>query len=726
MPGLLIQQSPKGVARGREGDSLFIHLTLTGLPSEYGELANALLGTIKSRYYQTTGSVTAALRRAIMDANEYLLRANMNSRGASRLGAVTCVVSRREELFVVQAGEAFALIARNFGVERIPDKEPARVVPLGLTAGIDLRYFHNWLEAGDMLLLADPGLANIPNEVAQSVLVDSTIEESLPVLKQIVGPRTARMMLLEFVDDAPYVVDAPEVIGASGAGAPVAGVEVDGAAGVERSSRARAVGGAAVATAASSHPAGERDVRMARPEPVPAPEPGEAPPQVSLPSRDEVSTTARQASSRAVLGLSFLTGWLADLMGRLRPARDPEAEEVGAAGWAAPTLIAILIPVFVGIIVTSVYVQRGRVQRMSEIKRDMGLAIGLAEQSSDENEQRRLYNQVLVLAAEAELLRPDDPDIQILRETALIESDLVDEVTRLLGQRLYSYSAGTELDSVVLREGFDGDIYTLDKAGNRVLRHETSEDYMTLTTEEPSVVLFNAQAVGNHITGKLIDIMWRPSGVEVSDPGLAILDGAGALTTYFPGLAKLNATRLGLSSEWQSPVALTQFSERIYMLDPPAGAIWRYFAEGEGFYVEEDQRSITLPDLEQAVDIAIYSEDGSVIVLYADGRLRRYVDGNVLWDESALIETGLTEGLVAPTRVKVIGRGLNSSIFVADPGSSRIIQLSLGGTLLAQYKAIDLETNQELLTGMRDFDVAEAPLRVFIVTRDGLYVATQN
>jgi hypothetical protein len=716
-PGLLIQQAPKGVARGREGDSLFVHLTLTGQPSEYGELANALLGTIRSRYYQTTGSVTAALRRAIIDANEYLLRANMNSRGASRLGAVTCAVLRRQELFVVQAGEAFALIARNFGVERIPDKEPERLVPLGLTAGTDLRYFHNWLEAGDMLLLADPSLANIPNEMAQSVLVDSTVEESLPVLKQIVGQRTARMLLMEFVDDAPYVVDIPDVVG----------VPATGQAQSVSGNKARVVGGAAVAAAAGSNRSvRQRDVRAARPEPASAPQPRVASPQTSLPSREEVSATARQASSRAVLGLSFLTGWVADLMGRLRPARDHEASQAGAAGWAVPTLIAILIPVFVGIIVTSVYVQRGRVQRMSEIKRDMGLAIGLAEQSSDESEQRRLYNQVLVLAAEAELLRPDDPDIQILRETALIELDLVDAVTRLLGQRLYSYPTGTELDSVVLREGFNGDIYTLDKAGNQVLRHETSEDYLTLTTEGPSVVLFNAQAVGNHVTGRLIDLMWRPSGVEVSQSGLAILDGAGALTTYVPGIERLSAVRLGLASEWQSPVALTQFSERIYILDPSAGVIWRYFAEGDGFYVEEDQRTITLPDLEQAVDIAIYSEDGSVIVLYADGRLRRYVEGNVLWDENTLIETGLTDGLVAPTRVKVIGRGLNSSIFVADPGSSRIIQLSLGGTLLAQYKAIDLETNQELFTGMRDFDVAEAPLRIFVVTRDGLFVAMQN
>lgn len=716
VPGLLSQTAPKRTARGRDGDSLFIHLSLTGLPAEYGELAGALLGTIRSRYYQTSGSVTAALRRAILDANEYLLNANMNSRGVSRLGAVTCAVLRGQELFVVQAGEAFSLIARNFGVERLPDKDPQRITPLGLTAGVDLRFFHNWLEPGDMLLLADPRLTNLPDEMARSILVDSTVEDSLPILKQIIGQGTARLLLLEFVDEAP--VGIPEASLMSGRG------KVVGSAAVATA----AASAAATAAATAGRSVRQREVRPAGPPPAsPAQQSKVVLPQPSLPSRDEVSTSARQASSRAALGLSVFAGWMADLMGRLRPAREEdEAGTVNRTGWALPTLIAILIPIFVAVVVTSVYVQRGRVQRISEIKREMGLAVGLAGQTDDESEQRRLYNQVLVLAAEAELLRPNDPDVQFMRETALVELDLVDEVTRLLGQRLFSYPAESDLQRVALREGFNGDIYTLDGKANKVFLHETDEDYLILETEGPVEILFEGQAVGNHVTGNLIDLAWRPSGVEVTESGMAILDGSGALITYLPGSSKLEAVRLGLASEWQTPVSFTQFNERIYILDPAAALIWRYFAEGNSFRVEGEQRAIDLPDLDQAADIAIYGVDGSVIVLYRDGRLRRYVEGSVLWDESALLESGLDDGLVAPTHVKVVGQGLNSSIFVADPGSNRIIQISLGGTFLAQYKVIDLETNQELLIGMRDFDVAEAPLRIFVVTKDGLYVAMQR
>jgi len=300
----------------------------------------------------------------------------MESRGASRQGAIMCAVLRRQELFMVQAGEAFALVVRDFGVERLPDRQPERVTPLGVTAGLDLRYFHNWLEAGDMLLLADPRITNLPGEATKKALVDSTVEESLPKLKQIIGSDSARLLLLEFVDEA--LVDAP-----AAAQAPAATVAT----------------AAVVAPSAAVTP--QRHVQRSRPGTAGAsePTPKVVAPQPTMPSRDDVSDSARRASSRAVLGLSLFTGWLADLMRRLRPPRD-RAPGPQQEGWLLPALIAVIIPIFVAVIVSSVYVQRGRVQRISELKREMNEAVGLAAQSTDDGERRQLYNKVLVLAAE--------------------------------------------------------------------------------------------------------------------------------------------------------------------------------------------------------------------------------------------------------------------------------------------------------------------------------------
>jgi hypothetical protein len=61
---------------------------------------------------------------------------------------------------------------------------------------------------------------------------------------------------------------------------------------------------------------------------------------------------------------------------------------------------------------------------------------------------------------------------------------------------------------------------------------------------------------------------------------------------------------------------------------------------------------------------------------------------------------------------------------VADPGSGRIVQISRGGNVLAQYRASD-DTGQELFAQITDFDIPpDPPLRVVITAGNRLYIAT--
>jgi hypothetical protein len=209
-----------------------------------------------------------------------------------------------------------------------------------------------------------------------------------------------------------------------------------------------------------------------------------------------------------------------------------------------------------------------------------------------------------------------------------------------------------------------------------------------------------------------------------------MLDSNGALITYYPNLADTRAVPLGLASEWVAPLAISSFDERLYVLDIGARQIWRYFPDGDGFVTNDDERVLAFtedPGLEQAVDLAIYNEDGSVVVLYGDGRIRYYDtrSSRIQWDEATLLQNGLITPLVQPTAVEIVGRGLNSSIFVADAGGGRIVQISRGGRVLAQYRATD-ESGRELFTGITDFAVAETPLRIFVTAGNTLYVATQE
>lgn len=689
VPGILYQTAPGGMARSKSHEVLLAHLSLTGPLESAAVLAQDLLDALSNRFFKTPGSVTAALRTAVLEVNQLLLRYNLSGVTTKQEGAITCAVMRGSELFTTQAGEATALLGHNFGVERLPPQRPETVTPIGRTAGLDLRFYHHRLQPGDMLLLADPGLAHLPAHTLSPALVDNTVEEGLERLVRLVGQGTARLLLVEFTDEVVEPAAMMTTPTRSGRRLPI---PADG----RQPQRAT--------TAMEGSPAG-------RP----------------LPKAAEVEATARQATAGAALGLSKGASWLAQFLARLRPPT--EATEEARPGTIAPLLLAILIPLIVALVVTSVYFERGRVASLSQIKQGINNALAIAQQPGQTPDvARQQYNEILRLAAEADGLRPGDSDVQRARQEAITNLDWLDGVTRLVARPFYPYPTDTQLGAVALRGGFNGGVFTLDWATGKVYRHDTDESYVNPVTSDPAVVAFNNQAVGTHIVGQLIDLMWRPKGTATSRDGLAMLDSRGALITFYPSFEDIRAVPLPLASDWRQPVAVATYDERLYVLDVEAEQIWRYFPEGEGFTANDAQRSLAFEgdaDLDQVVDFTIYTEDGSVILLYQDGRLRRYVGGRQLWGEVELAENGLLSPLIAPTAVEIVGQGLNSSIFILDPGSGRIVQLSLGGTFLAQYKA-QLDTGQELFAAATDLGVIENPLRIFATAGNILYLTTQE
>jgi hypothetical protein len=333
-----------------------------------------------------------------------------------------------------------------------------------------------------------------------------------------------------------------------------------------------------------------------------------------------------------------------------------------------------------------------------------------------------LYKDAQAKISDAEEIRSGDGDIASMRQEAADGLDNLAGVARLSSLPIYLFESDTALISIVVDEGQLGNIYVLDAQNNRVYRISTDEFFQDMLAE-PEAILSGEQIVGSFVVGPLVDMMWRPGGNQVTRDGLAILDERGALVSYFSDFSDLRAVTLDLASQWKTPSSVADFSERLYVLDQGSPAIWRYYPEGEGFTILDEQQSIEFvdeADLEHVVDMAIYSEDGSIILLYDDGRMRRYANGRLLWQESDLQANGLATPMVSPVAIKIIGRGLNSSVYVADPGSDRIIQLSLGGTFLAQYKATD-EAGNELFGRISDFAVSGNPVRILVVTDNGIY-----
>ncbi|MCP4358705.1 MAG: hypothetical protein GY796_11865, partial [Chloroflexi bacterium] len=505
-PGLLAQPAPSRPSRGRGQDFLFAHLTLTGSAAETAALSQQLLTLISQKYYSSVGSVTAALRDGLMAANQLLLRQNIGSSDPAREGAITLTVFRQGELFTLQAGESVALLGRNFGIERMPPQEPARVTPLGRSSGLDIRYYHHRLQTEDMLLLADPRLSHLPTDEFAPALVESDIVVGLEALTAVVGNDSARLLLVEFSADAP--LELTEV---------------------------RPVVSAAAAAMPDPQPRRQPPVMIADNPEAPTTQLTEPDGSAAV-DREIVEHHARRAGSSAALGASRFTAWLADLLARLRPPRQEESEEE-KVNWTWAVLIAIVIPLIVAAIVTSVYMAREQAQILSTTKIEMSQKLIVAEEAATPEEARQQYIEILALADQANTeLKPGDSDVVQMQSIARTELDKLDGVTRLTADSFYEYSEETSLRRVALREGLNGGVFTLDVGNGAVYEHDTDDTYMNPVTPDPLQILFFGQAVGSRVVGNVVDFFWRPQGFAVQREGLAMLDSDGALITYQPGI----------------------------------------------------------------------------------------------------------------------------------------------------------------------------------------------
>src|SRR5690606_29800034 len=181
--------------------------------------------------------------------------------------------------------------------------------------------------------------------------------------------------------------------------------------------------------------------------------------------------------------------------------------------------------------------------------------------------------------------------------------------------------------------------------------------------EEPSIIGFGGQVVGSNTIGILFDILWISGGSSVTRDSIGMVDTTGGLFSYFPNLGDINGVILGNSSEWSAPTAAATYLDRLYVLDTDEQQIWKYYGSSGYTQFEGDEALFFSADanLDQAIDFDLYSEDGSLVVLYRDGRIRYYDtrSGRIQWDETTLAQNGMSLPFIAPVAVKIVGSGLN-------------------------------------------------------------------
>jgi hypothetical protein len=111
LPGLLAVTPPRRTARGREQDHLIVYLMLSGNATFSASEVKHLTDNAAKLFYQTSGPLTSAMRKAVESINAPLLERNLSTSGSGEyvLGQLVLAVIRDKQCTVLLSGTTHAV-----------------------------------------------------------------------------------------------------------------------------------------------------------------------------------------------------------------------------------------------------------------------------------------------------------------------------------------------------------------------------------------------------------------------------------------------------------------------------------------------------------------------------------------------------------------------------------------------------------------------------------------
>ena len=657
LPGLLAQNPPRRLARGRDQDRLFVYLTLAGnlnySTSEYGEI----VGQVAETFYNTPGSLTFALKTAAESLNSYLVERNMKStgKGLYSIGALVLGNLRGNSMYIVQAGPThvfhFSSELRHLYDQQLAGK--------GLGLGQTARMYFSQVTflAGERLLLCGalpPNWDKSINEESGSGSLESIRRRLLAITDTNVSALLVQaaegsgtMNILKAVKDEPSKIANP--VGPSAgvvadsrpvptpglvektptfdlsSGGPVYVPQVEAQSAnssqpvtEDHSSQPPAAEIAQnVATAVVPQPTPEK--RSGVPQRKPSREPqaavqSQTSKQLSQGIRSTARFLAHLIQSSQALAQKF-AAWVEKAIPRLLPESDEDQpSKLNSHSWAI--FFVITIPILFFVVAGVVYTQLGKKELY---KSSFDSAMLSAQQAMAENTPsvaRIEWQAALDSLDEADRNQnPPSPESQNLRQEAQNALDNFDKIVRLNFVPALSTSLSRNVQ-ISRMSASDSDIYLLDAVNGSVLRGVfNSHNYDLDGSFKCGPGTYND---GIQVD-KLIDIIALPRSRAI-DATLLGVDSSGKLLYCIPGVAPRAAVLQVPATGWKSIIAIAYDNYSLYVLDAPAHAVWVYSGNekiefSEPYFFFGEQVPVML---EQAVDLAVNGDD--LYLLYLDSQ----------------------------------------------------------------------------------------------------------
>jgi hypothetical protein len=654
----------------RRRETLFMFLDLSG--SRSNGLARAMLERFNRAYWRHPGAVTTVLRQAIGAANAHMLEENrLLSVSQRRRGGIVCAVLRGDNLYLAQIGPARALLAQGERVMPFPE-EPRDELPLGVSSGLDIRFTHSYLSAGDMLLLTGESWSEDLSEGAWSAILESEggVEEAMLALELQAGASATSALIVECVPREVSQVSTPsDRLDSFQSSVPLEGeLQLGSVRGTRPRERWRLSNPLAGLFSGSGR-------------------------------LDRIRRGLRQAGMALGDGLRTL---LAQVLPEPEPAPRRQHRRAGRMRTENMTMmagIAVAIPLLVAFVVVTFYLQRSAGARQESLVDKAREAIQAAHQADVEDARPR-WDAALQAAQAALRTVPDDDELLTMRDEARAQLDLLDGVLRPDLTQLWDYGPGEGRRLAVTRFH----IYMLDAAQQQVTQHTLDQG------DQPDLVAYRGESVGDGEIGELRDVVWlEAGGTQVSDV-LLILTGDNQLLQYSLSWG-LSWAPFDTGLAHVNPRVLRPFGGKLYTLDPEHSQVWRFPSAGDGFGPPEGYFPAAAPDLSSAIDMAI---DGAVYILLADGRIYKFLSG----EAQPFQLGGLPQPLARPVALVSEGDVTSGALYVADAGAQSIVALTKSGEFIHQIKA-----EGDALAGLEALAIDESSRTLYILAGGRIYAS---
>lgn len=651
LPGLVVLAPPRRTARGRDQDRLIIYLTLAGNVMYSSSEYKQIISQISDTFYNTSGSLTYALKTATEALNTFLTERNMASTGKGQysLGALVLASMRGSLLYIVQCGPTHA-----FTLGSKPSHLHDSLLSgkgLGLSQKTHMYFAQAEIIPGDRLLLCaalPPNWEKVIDEDSGTASLDITRRKLMAandgnisaVLIQI-SEGKGQMNIIKPVIGEPARPAATAPLTPAAAPRPTSPLTT-----LPNPPREEPAPPAAeTAPITETHP----PLKTTADEPaasvktnIPAPQPVPVRPPVTIPLKNTArkpgpepkavfSATLKEQTRQGIRqGALFLAqsiqrgrelwhkflGAVEKFIPRLLPSEEPD-EPTSLLSRSWPVFVAVLVPVVTVVLALMVYESLGKQQQYELYFTSAQSSASQTQNLNDPILLRKHWGDTLYwLDRAAEFKGSETPDSQSLRSLAQSSLDTLDHVTRVDFQPAFNTPLSRSLQ-IVRMTASDADIYMLDKTRGAILRGVfNGRNYDLDASFECGPGNYDGIQVG-----QLVDLFALPR-INPSTATVIGVDGSANLLYCIPGSAPRAAFLKTPDTGWKSITAVAYDANNLYVLDAPARAVWVYFGDPEikfankPYYFFESQIPLTM---EEALGIAINGDD--LYLLYSDGHM---------------------------------------------------------------------------------------------------------